>query len=318
MWSAPRCRSRGLACGCEFDSSSGVKLADERNKQSGATAARVGEPAGLARARDRSRNHGRNLAQIGSLGTYSLGAYTEGKGSGHGKVSRCGAGRRAGHRWCGLCHVLRRMRRLSRAGWSWWLRADAGLLCWWAAERGARYGTSGITLTGPGAVLAVPSSRRRSGWRGYSDTTGPTTRQPWPRHRGKRSGSERRRQCHTGSHDHGDNLRLRSSGTTVSLPRRRASSSSGQLAFASLTRTRVPRPARHASGRREASSLRPQTLLVLVCSRPGRFTNPGRIDHSRKGLRSWRGSLLGYSPWPSCLAFPAAPGQRPIAIIRQE
>ena len=164
----------------------------------------------------------------------------------------------------------------------------------------------------------VPSSRRRSGWRGCSDTTGPTTRQPWPRHRGKRSGSERRRQCHTGSHDHGDNLRLRSSGITVSLPRRRASSSSGQLASASLTRTRVPRPARHASGRREASSLRPQTLLVLVCSRPGRFTNPGRIDHSRKGLRSWRGSLLGYSPWPSCLAFPAAPGQRPIAIIRQE
>ncbi len=242
-------------------------------------AARVGEPAGLARARDRSRNHGRNLAQIGSLGTYSLGTYTEGKGSGHGKVSRCGAGRRAGHRWCGLCHVLRRMRRLSRAGWSWWLRADAGLLCWWAAERGARYGTSGITLTGPGAVLAVPSSRRRSGWRGYSDTTGPTTRQPWPRHRGKRSGSERRRQCHTGSHDHGDNLRLRSSGTTVSLPRRRASSSSGQLAFASLTRTRVPRPARHASGRREASGLRPQTLLVLVCSRPGPVHEP-RPDRS--------------------------------------
>ncbi len=159
------------------------------------------------------------------------------EGSGHVKVSRCGAGRRAGHRWCGLCHVLRRMRRLSRAGWSWRLRADAGLLCWWAAERGARYGTSGITLTG----LAVPSSRRRSGWRGCSDTTGPTTRQPWPRHRGKRCGSERRRQCHTSSHDHGDNLRLRS-GPTVSLPRRRASSSSGQLAFASLTRTRVPRP----------------------------------------------------------------------------
>ena len=114
------------------------------------------ESAGLARARDRSMNHGRNLAQIGSLGTY-----TEGKGSGHGKVSRCGAGRRAGHGWCGLCHVLRRMRRLSRAGWSWWLRADAGLLCWWAAERGARHGTSGITLTGPGTVLPVPSSRRR-------------------------------------------------------------------------------------------------------------------------------------------------------------
>ena len=185
-------------------------------------------------------------------------------------------------------------------------------------ERGARYGTSGITLTGPGAVLPVPSSRRRSGWRGCSDTTGPTTRQPWPRHRGKRSGSERRRQCHTGSHDHGDNLRLRSAGTTVSLPRRRASSSCGQLAFASLTQTRVPRPARHASGRRKATGLRPQTLLVLVCSHPGRFTNPGRIDHARKGLRSWRGSLLGYSPWPSCLAFPAAPGQRPIAIIRQE
>ncbi len=41
MWPAPRCRSGGLACGCEFDSSSGVKLADERNKQSGATAAPV-------------------------------------------------------------------------------------------------------------------------------------------------------------------------------------------------------------------------------------------------------------------------------------
>jgi hypothetical protein len=41
LWSAPHCRSGGLACGCEFDSSSGVKLAAERNKQSGATAAPV-------------------------------------------------------------------------------------------------------------------------------------------------------------------------------------------------------------------------------------------------------------------------------------
>ena len=181
-------------------------------------------------------NHGRNPAQIGSLGTY-----TEGKGSGHGKVSRCGAGRRAGHRWCGLCHVLRRMRRLSRAGWSWWLLADAGLLCWWAAERGARYGTGGITRTG-GAVLAEPFDHRRSGWRGRSDATGPTTRRPWPRRRRKPPGTGRgrRRQCRTGPHDHGDNLGLRSSGTTVDLPRRRASSSPGQLACKSLTRTRVP------------------------------------------------------------------------------
>ena len=240
MWSAPRCRSGGLACGCEFDSSSGVKLADERNKQSGATAAPVER---IRRSCQRSRPLYDPRAEPGP-DWFSRDIYgTEGKGSGHVKVSRCGAGRRAGHRWCGLCHVLRRMRRLSRAGWSWWLRADAGLLCWWATERGARHGTSGITLTltGPGAVLPVPSSRRRSGWRGCSDTTGPTTRQPWPRHRGKRCGSERRRQCHTGSHDHGDNLRLRS-GPTVSLPRRRASSSSGRLAFASLTRTRVPRP----------------------------------------------------------------------------
>jgi hypothetical protein len=235
LWSAPRCRSGGLACGCEFDSSSGVKLADERNKQAGATAAPVERIAGLARARDRSMNHGRNLAQIGSLGIY-----TEGKGSGHGKVSRCGAGRRAGHGWCGLCHVLRRMRRLSRAGWSWWLRADAGLLCWWAAERGARYGTSGITLTGPGAVLAGPSKHRRSGWRGRSDATSPTTRQPWPRRRGKPTGTGRRRQCRTGPHDHGDNLGLRSSGATVDLPRRRASGSRGQLACNSLTRIRAP------------------------------------------------------------------------------
>ena len=254
------------------------------------------ESAGLARARDRSMNHGRNLAQIGSLGTY-----TEGKGSGYGKVSRCGAGRRAGHRWCGLCHVLRRMRRLSRAGWSWWLRADAGLLCWWAAERGARYGTSGITLTGPGAVLAVPSSRRRSGWRGYSDTTGPTTRQPWPRHRGKRSGSERRRQCHTGSHDHGDNLRLRSSGTTVSLPRRRASSSSGQLAFASLTRTRFPRPARHASRRREASGLRRRHCWFWSVPTPaGSRTPAGSITHEKDfdhgEDRSWA-TLPGPLAW---------------------
>ena len=39
VWSTPHCWSGGLARGCEFDSSSGVKLADERNKQSGATAA---------------------------------------------------------------------------------------------------------------------------------------------------------------------------------------------------------------------------------------------------------------------------------------
>ena len=53
--------------------------------------------------------------------------------------------------------------------------ADARLLCWWAAECGARYGTSGTTHIGPGAVLAGPSNHRRSGWRGCSDATGPTT-----------------------------------------------------------------------------------------------------------------------------------------------
>jgi len=191
---------------------------------------RGSESAGLARTRLRFMNRGRNLAQIGSLGTS-----TEGKGSSHGKVSRCGAGRRAGYRWCGLCHVLRRMRRLSRAGWSRGLRADARLLCWWAAERGARYGTSGTTHTGPGAVLAGPSNHRCSVWRGCSDATGPTSRRSWLGYTGKRSGSERRRQCFTGPHDHGDNLRLRSSGTTVNLPRRRASGSPGQLACKSLT-----------------------------------------------------------------------------------
>jgi len=161
---------------------------------------RWSESTGLARARGRSMNCGQNLAQIGSLGTY-----TEGKGSGYGKVSRCGAGRRAGHRCCGLCHVLRRMRRLSRAGWSWWLRADARFLCWWAAERGARYGTGGSTRTGPGAVRAGPSNYRRSGWRGRSDATGPTSRRPWPRRRRKPSGTGWRRHCRTGPHDHGDN-----------------------------------------------------------------------------------------------------------------
>ena len=178
MWSAPCCRSGGLACGCEFDSSSRVKLADERNKQSGATAARVGEPAGLAGARDRSMNHGRNLAQIGSLGTY-----TEGKGSGHGKVSRCGAGRRAGHRWCGLCHVLRRMRRLSRAGWSWWLRADAGLLCWWAAERGADTGPAGSPSPAP-----APSSPSRPAAGAPAGEAAPTPPAPPPASPGRDTG----------------------------------------------------------------------------------------------------------------------------------
>ena len=100
------------------------------------------------------------------------------------------------------------------------------------------------------------------------------------------------RQCRTGPHDHGDNLRLRSSGTTVNLPRRRASGSRGQLACKSLTSIHAPaRKGTPVGASRRVAWIRRRHWFWSVPTPAGSRTPAGSSTHEkdfdRGEDRSW-------------------------------